>query len=230
MDTLYWLRRLDRPYSIEVGTPYQAQIRRIFLDGYGVLDVRTMSVMELLPNFSQETSGEASIACSDLLVKLPDKEYVQYETEKALRNAIVYDDALTSELEFSSEPTVSSQHVDKVYLKNETSLSEYDDEEYNVISYNDLFSFNIISVNELKLDTDNDDDKIDIKQSSGDISIEPLRNVNRFCIRKHMKEIHVIWALFWKNPDKIATLHNEGLKICLQKVETASGLLAMLSG
>ncbi|GJS91634.1 hypothetical protein Tco_0774270 [Tanacetum coccineum] len=28
--------------------------------------------------------------------------------------AIVYDDALTSELDFSSEPTVSPQHVDEV--------------------------------------------------------------------------------------------------------------------
>ncbi|GKB41186.1 hypothetical protein Tco_0886128 [Tanacetum coccineum] len=43
--------------------------------------------------------------------------------------------------------------------------------------YNDLFPFNIISVNDSKLDTDNDDDKIDIKQSLGDISIEPLPNV-----------------------------------------------------
>ncbi|GJU15297.1 hypothetical protein Tco_1143263 [Tanacetum coccineum] len=90
---------------------------------------------------------------------------------------IVYDDALTSELEFSSEPMVSPQHGDEVNLKNETSLSEYDDEEYNVISYSDLFPFNIFSVNDSKLDTDNDGDKINIKQSFGDISIEPLRNV-----------------------------------------------------
>nr|GEW53842.1 hypothetical protein [Tanacetum cinerariifolium] len=34
------------------------------------------------------------------------EEYVRYETEKAFRNDIVYNDALTSELEFSSEPTL----------------------------------------------------------------------------------------------------------------------------
>ncbi|GJR76333.1 hypothetical protein Tco_0088698 [Tanacetum coccineum] len=90
---------------------------------------------------------------------------------------IIYNDALTSELEFSSEPTVSSQHVDKVNLKNETSLSEYDDEEYNVMSNNDIFPFNIFSVNDSELDADNDDDKIDIKQSSGDIFIDPSHNV-----------------------------------------------------
>ncbi|GJS51889.1 hypothetical protein Tco_0625251 [Tanacetum coccineum] len=125
------------------------------------------------------------------------EEYVQYETEKALRMgkvynwetamygkiswrldddnindlrifetrfpAIVYDDALTFESCFSSETTVSPQHVDELIWKNETSLSEYDDEKYNVISYNDLFLFNIIFADELKLDTDNDDDKIDTK-------------------------------------------------------------------
>ncbi|GJW65162.1 hypothetical protein Tco_0117046, partial [Tanacetum coccineum] len=92
--------------------------------------------------------------------------------------AIVYDDALR--LDFSSEPTLSSQHVDEVNWKNKTSLSKYDDEKYNVISkrkalkkrfskkenFNilsidkDLFSYDIFSVNDLKLDKDNDEDKI----------------------------------------------------------------------
>ncbi|GJT13511.1 hypothetical protein Tco_0860553 [Tanacetum coccineum] len=77
--------------------------------------------------------------------------------------AIVFDDALTFELEFSSEPTTSPQHVDEVNLKSETSFSEYDEEEYNVISYNDLFPFNMFSVNDSKLDTNNNNDKINIK-------------------------------------------------------------------
>ncbi|GKA13671.1 hypothetical protein Tco_0693317 [Tanacetum coccineum] len=47
---------------------------------------------------------------------------------------------------------------------------------------------------------------------------------------RHLEEIHMNWALFWKKQDKIATLHNEGLKICLQMVETAPGLLATSSG
>ncbi|GKA71592.1 hypothetical protein Tco_0777731 [Tanacetum coccineum] len=91
--------------------------------------------------------------------------------------AIVYEDALTSELEFSSEPTVSPQHVDEVNWKSETSFSEYDDEKYNVISYNDLFPYNVFSIDNLKLDEDNDDDKIDIKQSLGDLFIKPSHNI-----------------------------------------------------
>nr|GEY35847.1 hypothetical protein [Tanacetum cinerariifolium] len=92
--------------------------------------------------------------------------------------ATVYNDAWASKSGLSSEPTVSPQHVDEINLKDETSLFEYDDDEYNVISFNDLFPFNIYSVNDSKLHTDNDDDdKIDVKQFSGDLSIKPLPNV-----------------------------------------------------
>nr|GEV89419.1 hypothetical protein [Tanacetum cinerariifolium] len=47
--------------------------------------------------------------------------------------AIAYNDALTSKLDFLPKPTVSPQHIDEFNLKNETSLSEYDEEEQNVI-------------------------------------------------------------------------------------------------
>ncbi|GJT05562.1 hypothetical protein Tco_0840024 [Tanacetum coccineum] len=83
--------------------------------------------------------------------------------------AIAYNDALTSKLDFS-EPTVSPQHIDEF---DKTSLSEYDGKEQNVIYFNDLFPFNVIYPDDL-LDKDNDNDKIDIEQSSGDLSIEPL--------------------------------------------------------
>ncbi|GKF34570.1 hypothetical protein Tco_0107770, partial [Tanacetum coccineum] len=79
------------------------------------------------------------------------EEYVRYETKKALRNAIVYDDAL------------SSQHVDEVNWKNETSLSQHDDGKYNAISENvlgidkDLFSYDILSIDNLKLNKEDDE-------------------------------------------------------------------------
>ncbi|GJT20595.1 hypothetical protein Tco_0890532 [Tanacetum coccineum] len=81
--------------------------------------------------------------------------------------AIVYNDALTSKSDFLSEPTLSPQHIDEFDLKNETSLSEYDEVEQNVLYFNDLFPFNIIHPDDLKSGNDNDDDKIDIEQSSG---------------------------------------------------------------
>ncbi|GKD73126.1 hypothetical protein Tco_1331408, partial [Tanacetum coccineum] len=63
--------------------------------------------------------------------------------------AIVYNDALTSKLDFLIEPNLSSQHIDKFNLKDETSLSEY---------------------------TDNANDEIDIEQPLGDMSVIPLAN------------------------------------------------------
>ncbi|GJR52321.1 hypothetical protein Tco_1402842 [Tanacetum coccineum] len=56
--------------------------------------------------------------------------------------AIVYNDALASKSDFSSEPTVSPHHVNELNLKNETSLSEYDDEKYKMLSYNDILLTN----------------------------------------------------------------------------------------
>ncbi|GKA30118.1 hypothetical protein Tco_0716363, partial [Tanacetum coccineum] len=81
--------------------------------------------------------------------------------------AIVYNDALTSKLDFLTEPTVSPQHINEFNLKDETSLSECDEEEQNVICFNDLFPFNVIYPDDSKSDKDNDDDKVDIKRSLG---------------------------------------------------------------
>ncbi|GJW75941.1 hypothetical protein Tco_0135311 [Tanacetum coccineum] len=72
-----------------------------------------------------------------------------------------------------SEPTVSPQHIDEF---EETSLSECDIEGQNVIYFNDLFPFNVNYPDDLS-DKDNDNDRIDIEHSSGDLSIEPLHNV-----------------------------------------------------
>ncbi|GJY64598.1 hypothetical protein Tco_0466058 [Tanacetum coccineum] len=92
-------------------------------------------------------------------------------------SAIVYNDALTSKSNYLTEPAVSLQHIDEFNLKDETSLSECDGEEQNVLYFNDLFSFNVIYLDDLKSDTDNDDDKINIKQSSGNLSVKPLPDV-----------------------------------------------------
>ncbi|GJV65851.1 hypothetical protein Tco_1476679 [Tanacetum coccineum] len=57
---------------------------------------------------------------------------------------IVYNDALMSKSDFSTEPTLCPQHIDKFDLKDETLLSEYDKVEQNVLYFNDLFPFYII--------------------------------------------------------------------------------------
>ncbi|GJR65492.1 hypothetical protein Tco_0011557 [Tanacetum coccineum] len=91
--------------------------------------------------------------------------------------AIVYNDTLTSKLDFLTKPTVSPQHINEFNLKYETSLSKCDDEEQNILYFNDLFSFNVIYPDDLKSDTDNDKDKIDIEKPSGYMSVIPLPNI-----------------------------------------------------
>nr|GEU35981.1 hypothetical protein [Tanacetum cinerariifolium] len=72
--------------------------------------------------------------------------------------AIVYNDALTSKSDFLTEPTVSAQRINEFNLKDESSLFEYDEEEQNVLYFNNLFPFNVIYPDELKSDADNDND------------------------------------------------------------------------
>ncbi|GJZ13913.1 hypothetical protein Tco_0549143 [Tanacetum coccineum] len=91
--------------------------------------------------------------------------------------AIVYNDAQTSKSDLLTEPISNPQHIDEFNLKDETSLSECDEEEQNVLNFNDLFPFNVIYPDELKTDTDNDNDKVDIEHSSGDLSVKPLPDV-----------------------------------------------------
>ncbi|GJS17510.1 hypothetical protein Tco_0411982 [Tanacetum coccineum] len=91
--------------------------------------------------------------------------------------AIVYNDVLTSKSDFLTEPTVSPQYIDEFNLKDEPSLFECDEEEQNILYFNDLFSFNVIYPDDSKSDEDNDDDKIDIEYSSGDLSVKSLPDI-----------------------------------------------------
>ncbi|GJZ25697.1 hypothetical protein Tco_0569950 [Tanacetum coccineum] len=91
--------------------------------------------------------------------------------------AIVYNDAQMSKLDFLTEPTLSPQHIVKFDLKSETSLSECDGEEQNILYFNNLFSFNVIFPDDSKSDKNNDDDKVDIEHSPGDLSVKPLPDV-----------------------------------------------------
>ncbi|GJR98897.1 hypothetical protein Tco_0271071 [Tanacetum coccineum] len=91
--------------------------------------------------------------------------------------AIVYNDAQTSKSDLQTELILSPHHIDEFDLNDETSLSECDEEEQNVSNFKDLFPFNVIYPNDSKSDKDNDDDKVDIEHSSGDLSLKPLPDV-----------------------------------------------------
>ncbi|GJU11139.1 hypothetical protein Tco_1133535 [Tanacetum coccineum] len=91
------------------------------------------------------------------------EEYIRLEEEKAHRHGKVYNWETAK--------------------YDETSLSEYDEVEQNVLYLNDLFPFNIIYPDNLKSDKDNDDNEIDIIQFSGD-------NVNTQGSKKFLEASH----------------------------------------
>ncbi|GJU44636.1 hypothetical protein Tco_1201902 [Tanacetum coccineum] len=105
------------------------------------------------------------------------EEYIHLEIEKALRRGQVFNWETATYGKVSSEPTVNPEHDIKDNFDFEISFAESDDEDYTFTYAKNSFSYKLIFVNDLKLDTDNDDDKINVKLSSEDISIEPLDNV-----------------------------------------------------
>ncbi|GJR38329.1 hypothetical protein Tco_1214013 [Tanacetum coccineum] len=101
---------------------------------------------------------------------------IVYNDAKDFENefpAIVYNDAQMSKSDLLTELIF----INKFDLNEETSLSECDEEEQNVLNFNNLFPFNVINPNDSKSDKDKDDDKVDIEHSSGDLSLKQLPDV-----------------------------------------------------
>ncbi|GJV36331.1 hypothetical protein Tco_1408808 [Tanacetum coccineum] len=90
-------------------------------------DLKTDSEKVNMPLFP---SPEPTVSCIDDLDFFKD-----FENEFP---AIVYNDALTSKSDFSTKPTLCPQHIDEFDLKDETSFSEYDEEEQNIPDKRDL--------------------------------------------------------------------------------------------
>ncbi|GJX68615.1 hypothetical protein Tco_0304342 [Tanacetum coccineum] len=88
------------------------------------------------------------------------EEYIRLEEEKARKRDKVFNWE-------TAKTFCKSSTYHEFDLKDETSLSECDEEEQNVLCFNDLFPFNVIYPDDSKSDKDNDDDKIDIKHSLG---------------------------------------------------------------
>ncbi|GKA19815.1 hypothetical protein Tco_0699730 [Tanacetum coccineum] len=74
--------------------------------------------------------------------------------------AIVYNDAFTSEVTLSCEPTVSPLNDNKNDFI--ISFEEFDDDDYTVMNDKNSFSYKIIYVDDLKTDSENDNDKVNM--------------------------------------------------------------------
>ncbi|GJW86342.1 hypothetical protein Tco_0161682 [Tanacetum coccineum] len=136
--------------------------------------------------------------------------------------AIVYNDALTSKSDFSTEPTLCPQHIDKFDFKDETSFSEYDEEEQNILYFNDQFPFNIIYPDDLKSDKDNDDNKIDMIQSWGGGGILVSKNGYGVLVEGYTEEIvhdfeQGLGTIFKRQVNRVHILDFEGLTLDMRQ-------------
>ncbi|GJW56495.1 hypothetical protein Tco_0103226 [Tanacetum coccineum] len=100
--------------------------------------------------------------------------------------AIVYEDALASDHEISSKPTISPLYDKGIDFDFKISFDKSDDEDY-IVSYDkNSFSYKLTYVNDLKPDSDND--KVEINISSDDIIVEPSDGVIDVKIDTHFHE------------------------------------------
>ncbi|GJU28512.1 hypothetical protein Tco_1167133 [Tanacetum coccineum] len=197
--------------------------------------------------FNESLTSEATLSCEPTVSSLNDNEinfrisfdesndedytptiscFIDLEFFKDFENefpAIVYNDALKSKSDFLTEPSVRPQHIDEFNLKDETSLSECDEEEQNVLCLIDLFSFNVIYPDDSKSDEDNDDDKIDIEHYSRDLSVKPLPDVINTddVIMEYLVKVskkRVFWSL---NEDILKIYYSEDQYAVSIKEDTA---------
>ncbi|GJR08623.1 hypothetical protein Tco_0791275 [Tanacetum coccineum] len=123
-----------------------------------VHDLRSVETKFQATVFNDELSSEKTQSYEPTVSSLNNNEYefsVSFDesNDEDYTNefpAIVYNDALMSKSYFLTEPTLCPQHIDKFDLKDETSLSKYEEVEQNVLYFNDLFSFYIIYPDNLK--------------------------------------------------------------------------------
>ncbi|GKE34953.1 hypothetical protein Tco_1454275, partial [Tanacetum coccineum] len=123
--------------------------------------------------FNWETATYSKVYCKDL------DSFTEYETDFP---AIVYNDALTSNQNVSSKPTVSIYNAIKSDIDFHISFSDSEDEDYTFIYNNDLSSYKLIPSNDLKPEPVNDYVEINIESCSENIDVKPMDSV--ICISK----------------------------------------------
>ncbi|GKA63167.1 hypothetical protein Tco_0762773 [Tanacetum coccineum] len=112
---------------------------------------------------------EPAISCFDNLAFFNDFENkfpaIVYNDADDFENefpSIVYNDAQKSKSDLFTGLISNPYHIEEFDMNNKSSLFEYDEEEQNVLYFNDLFPFNIVCSDELNSKKDNDNDEIDM--------------------------------------------------------------------
>ncbi|GJS04812.1 hypothetical protein Tco_0321320 [Tanacetum coccineum] len=106
--------------------------------------------------YNSETATYGKIWCNEDVHDLRSTE-TEFPT-------IVLNDVLTSEVALSCEPTVIPFNDNQIDFR--ISFDESDDEDYTVIYDKTSFSYKIISIDDLKTDSENDNDKVNMPSFS----------------------------------------------------------------
>ncbi|GKC46598.1 hypothetical protein Tco_1064320 [Tanacetum coccineum] len=94
------------------------------------------------------------------------EEYIRLEEEKARKRAISFNDEVSSKT-LSREPTVSSLN-DEIDFR--VSFDDSNDEDYTVIFDKNSFSYKKISTNDLKANSENDKEKVNLPSQEPTVS------------------------------------------------------------
>nr|GEW57393.1 hypothetical protein [Tanacetum cinerariifolium] len=121
---------------------------------------------------------------------------------------------------------LSPQHIDEFDFNNETSLSEYDEDEQYNLYFNDIFPFNVTHLDDLKAKKDNDDNEIDTIQSSRDMTPLPPRDQRHpwifYQVEGYIKEIvhdfkQRLETIFDRHVNRVHILYFEGLTLDMRQ-------------
>nr|GEU63250.1 hypothetical protein [Tanacetum cinerariifolium] len=129
--------------------------------------------------------------------------FINFEVEYP---SIVYNDALTSNQNVSSEPTVSIYNAIETNFDFSISFSGFDYEDYTFIYEKDLFSYKLIPADDLKPELVNDNVEINIELCSESIDIKPMDSVA--CTNKDITPIGFDRNLETNHDDKVKQSSN----------------------
>nr|GEU53524.1 DNA helicase [Tanacetum cinerariifolium] len=132
-------------------------------------DLRSIETKFPSITFNDEVSSKKTLSCEPTVSSLNDEINFRVSFDDSYNED--YTDAQMSKSDLLTKSILSPHKVDEFNSNDETSVSEYDKEEQNVLYFNDLFPFNIIHPNDFKSEKDNDDNEIDIIQSSKALSL-----------------------------------------------------------
>ncbi|GJW54619.1 hypothetical protein Tco_0098704 [Tanacetum coccineum] len=141
--------RSNTSYPEKIYTPYSSYGNKIFW--------KISNVVPTLrnPRYAILTSVNTLMDNPNITMD----KYIRLEEEKALWHGKVYNWE-TATYALSCEPMVSSLNNNKTDLR--ISFDESDDEDYTVIFDKNSFSYKIIYVNDLKMDLENDNEKVNM--------------------------------------------------------------------